>query len=84
MSKRFPVSIPEPGTTPAGVSATIRAMKMMLELMVGDRDENSLGVPRLFVQRTSPVGGQLGDLWINTDTHQMAYYTPTGIWELLQ
>lgn len=84
MSKRFPTALPEIGPGGSGTDAALQAMKNLLELMTGDRDKNSLGVPRLFVQRVNPVGGMLGDIWINTDSDKMFYYHPDGTWHYVQ
>lgn len=82
----FP-TIPEFVNNPTEMSTAIRSLKMAVEQIAGIRQGESKGAPQMFVQPTEPnagkrIGYKEGDLWINTTTNKLNYYTGQGWKEL--
>lgn len=86
MSKKF-ISIPEFFNTPESLGTAVRALKNSLEILAGKRQGESYGAPEIYVQPTTPSPAYnqsytVGDLWINTSTNTMSYWTGTT-WQAL-
>ena len=78
MSK-FP-TIPEFVQTPEEIGTALRAVKISVEILAGLRQGESKGSPQIFVQNTQPSIAnnstyKTGDLWINTSTGKLLYWT---------
>jgi hypothetical protein len=78
-------SIPDFGTSPEGMSETLRAIKSVVEQLAGQRQGESSGSPQVFVRPAAPmqgVGGVIrdGDLWIDSGTRRV-YWWDGRLWQ---
>lgn len=78
MSK-FP-TIPDFSQDLEGVVTALRTVKQTLEIMAGQRQGEDFGAPSTFVQPNTPNDAlrstyKIGDLWINTATNKLNYWT---------
>lgn len=82
----FP-AIPEFTNTFEGMAATIRALKLSVEMLAGMRQGESFGAPQVFVQGAEPnraltLTYKKGDLWIDTSTNRVHFWTGSG-WQIV-
>lgn len=80
-------TIPDFIDEPASIGTTLRAMKQAVEIIGGQRQGASYGAPQMFVQETQPIPSRvtsfkIGDLWINTLTKKLNYWSGVQ-WEEL-
>jgi hypothetical protein len=80
-------TIPEFTNDLASIATALRAIKQSVEIIAGQRQGDSLGAPQMFVQENEPrvsrsVSFKRGDLWINTFTKRLHYWTGQ-FWEEL-
>lgn len=68
-------SIPDPGNTLEGIAESVRTMKQATELLTGQRNGVSKGAPRMFIQTATPSTIDIGDLWVNTATNKLLYWS---------
>ena len=68
-------SIPDPNNTLESIGESVRTMKQSVELLTGQRTGVSRGAPRIFVQPATPSTIDIGDLWINTATNKLLYWS---------
>lgn len=71
MSKIFP-SIPDPQPTTESLADSVRALKMAVELLTGQRPGAESN--RVFVQDATPTALRAGDLWITVSTSLIRYW----------
>ena len=71
-------SIPEPAPDLQSLTASVRALKEVVEGLTGQRPGRIAPTPRLFVQPIRPdalvVPVNTNDLWISSGTSQLHYY----------
>ena len=80
-------TIPEFANGPEEVAAALRAIKDAVEQLGGLRQGESKGAPQIFVQASPPtqtrrLAYKTGDLWVNTSTNKMNYWSGTAWVEL--
>jgi len=67
------------------MSATVRAMKQVIETLTGQRQGDSLGAPSIYVQTTVPNPARnkisAGDIWINSAENKVYYFK--GFWQVI-
>jgi hypothetical protein len=85
MSK-FP-TIPDFNDTPESLGTALRATKLTLEMIAGQRQGDSKGAPDMFVQQSEPSFNirsthKVGDLWIDTSSNTLKYWNGT-LWKAL-
>lgn len=73
-------SIPDSDGTLVSVNTTLRTMKEAVETVTGQRRGEALGAPLMHLQPTPPSTARTGDLWINSTTNKLSYYTGKS-WE---
>lgn len=71
MSKTYP-AIPDPIQTTDSMLSTIRALKMSVELLTGQR--GAVAPTKVFVQTDTPTAEKAGDLWVN-EASTLRYWT---------
>ena len=76
-------SIPDVTSDPMVMQAILRAMKESIERLTGQRQGGAKGAPTIFVQARAPslLDGALlgvGDMWVNDQTDQLAYWSGKG------
>ena len=64
------------------VATSVRSMKLILDILTGNNQGGSRGVPIMFVQQSAPTQRfktkfEQGDLWICTNDDTMNYWTGT-------
>jgi hypothetical protein len=74
MSKTYP-AIPDPIQTTDSMLNTIRALKISVELLTGQR--GAVAPTKVFVQTGTPTAEQVGDMWVNTTTNYLYFWSGT-------
>lgn len=75
MSNPSYVSVPEPSNKNESLGESVRALKHNVELLTGQLKGQSQGAPRIFLQSTEPNTSDAGDLWVNTGTNKLYYWS---------
>jgi hypothetical protein len=75
---KFP-AIPDFMNTPESIGESVRAIKISVELLTGQRQGESIGAPDMFVQVNTPAFGpqtqfRVGDLWINPEAKTLLFW----------